>query len=203
MHGDTDKEAQVWRGSLVSLSFQPRSSLRGCLCFSLSHRRRSQSCSYLHYALHCSHVVHECGMAAWQRGHVQRFSITWMGRTRSVGRSVDARAPVDHDSVGLAQARPNYALRITSLAWTASATKLGNFCDDVRTLFSQQPFNIFPWDFFWDEVLGLGNGLVQVALWYLTQNWHNIPKHVTFSGRAWETMFTNDVRTAVRNDCEV
>ena len=35
-----------------SLSFQARSSLRGCLCFSLSHRRRSQSCSYLHYALH-------------------------------------------------------------------------------------------------------------------------------------------------------
>ena len=38
-----------------------------------------------------------------------------MGRTRSVGqsvdrsvgRSVDARGPVDHDSVGLAQARPN------------------------------------------------------------------------------------------------
>ena len=27
---------------------------------------------------------------------------------RSVGRSVDARGPVDHDSVGLAQARPNY-----------------------------------------------------------------------------------------------
>ena len=26
---------------------------------------------------------------------------------RSVGRSVDARGPVDHDSVGLAQARPN------------------------------------------------------------------------------------------------
>ena len=27
---------------------------------------------------------------------------------RSVGRSVDARGPVDHASVGLAQARPNY-----------------------------------------------------------------------------------------------
>jgi len=38
MNGDTDKEAQVWRGSLVSLSFLPRSSLRGCLCFSLSAR---------------------------------------------------------------------------------------------------------------------------------------------------------------------
>ena len=88
MHGDTDKEAQVWRGSLVSLSFQPRSSLRGCLCFSLSHRRRSQSCSYLDYALHCSRVGHECGIAAWQRGHVQRISITWMGRTWSVGRLI-------------------------------------------------------------------------------------------------------------------
>jgi len=48
------------RGSLVSLSFQPRSSLHGCLCFSLSHRRHSQSCSYHDYALHCSH---ERGMA--------------------------------------------------------------------------------------------------------------------------------------------
>ena len=92
MHGNTDKEAQVWRGSLVSLSFQPRSSLRGCLCFSLSHHRRSQSCSYHHYALHCSH---ECGMVAWQCGHVQRISITWMGRTQSVSRLVDARGPVD------------------------------------------------------------------------------------------------------------
>ena len=32
---------------------------------------------------------------------------------RSVGRSVDARGPVDHDSVGLAQARPNYLLQTT------------------------------------------------------------------------------------------
>ena len=40
-----------------------------------------------------------------------------MGRTRSVGRSihrsVNARGPVDHDSVGLAQARPN-----DDKAWT-------------------------------------------------------------------------------------
>ena len=32
-----------------------------------------------------------------------------MGRTWSVGRSVDARGPVDHDSVGLAQARSKCA----------------------------------------------------------------------------------------------
>ena len=32
----------------------------------------------------------------------------WDGYGRSVGRSVDAHGPVDHDSVGLAQARPNY-----------------------------------------------------------------------------------------------
>ena len=31
----------------------------------------------------------------------------WDGHGRSVGRSVNARGPVDHDSVGLAQARPN------------------------------------------------------------------------------------------------
>ena len=32
----------------------------------------------------------------------------WGLGTRLVGRSFDARGPVDHDSVGLAQARPNY-----------------------------------------------------------------------------------------------
>ena len=32
----------------------------------------------------------------------------WDGHGRSVGRSVDARVPLDHASVGLAQARPNY-----------------------------------------------------------------------------------------------
>ena len=31
-----------------------------------------------------------------------------MGQTQSVGRSVDARGPVDHARVGLAQARPNH-----------------------------------------------------------------------------------------------
>jgi len=64
--GDTGKEAQVWRGSLISLSlsFQPRSSLRGCLCFSLFHHRHSWSCSYHHYALHCSHERR----MAWQHG---------------------------------------------------------------------------------------------------------------------------------------
>ena len=54
-----------------------------------------------------------------------------MGRTRSVGRSVgrsvdrsvgpsvDARGPVDHDSVGLAQARPNNTTQI-----------MNSFCDE-------------------------------------------------------------------------
>ena len=32
-----------------------------------------------------------------------------MGQTQSVSRLVDARGPVDHDSVGLTQARPNYS----------------------------------------------------------------------------------------------
>ena len=34
----------------------------------------------------------------------------WDGHGRSVGWSVDARGPVDHASVGLTQARPNYYL---------------------------------------------------------------------------------------------
>ena len=34
-------------------------------------------------------------------------SCEWDGHGRSVSRSVDARGPVDHASVGLARARPN------------------------------------------------------------------------------------------------
>ena len=87
----------------------------GVSAFSLSHRRRSQSCSYHDYALHCSH---ERGMAAWQHGaratyqyHVNGMdTVGW-----SVGWSVDARGPVDHDSVGLAQARPNYCCSCTAV----------------------------------------------------------------------------------------
>ena len=91
----------------LSLSFQPRSSLRVCLCFSLSHHQRSQSCSYQDYALHCSH---EHGMAA-PRGSVGTCNVSvsceWDRHGRSVGQSVDAHGPIDHASVGLAQARPN------------------------------------------------------------------------------------------------
>ena len=49
-----------------------------------------------------------------------------MGRTRSVGRligrSVDARGPVDHDSVGLAQARPNYPAKCGNMCSLADVT---------------------------------------------------------------------------------
>ena len=56
------------------------------------------------------------GLAAWARATFQYHvnGTDTVGRSvgrsvdRPVGRSVDARAPVDHDSVGLAQARPNY-----------------------------------------------------------------------------------------------
>ena len=49
-----------------------------------------------------------CGLAAWARATYQYHVNGTDMVGRSVGRSVDARAPVDHDSVGLAQARPNY-----------------------------------------------------------------------------------------------
>ena len=68
-------------------------------CFSLSHCRRSQSCSYHHYALslHCSHSV------AWRRGSVGTCNISvsreWDGHGRLVDRSVDARGPVDNEIV--------------------------------------------------------------------------------------------------------
>ena len=47
-----------------------------------------------------------CGLAAWARATYQYH----VNGTDTVGRSVDARTPVDHDSVGLAQARPNYTI---------------------------------------------------------------------------------------------
>ena len=107
----------------AGLSFQPRSSLRGCLCFSLSHRRRFQSCTVAISTTHCT--VHMSNMSvALRLGSVGTCNVSvsreWDGHGRSVGdrsvdrsvgrsvgRSVDARGPVDHDSVGLAQARPN------------------------------------------------------------------------------------------------
>ena len=88
------QEAQAWRDSLVSLLFQPCSSLRGCLSFSLSHCQHYLSYSYYHYVLHCSPpCVHTSASVAWpymacQRGHMQCIRITWMGRTWSVSRSV-------------------------------------------------------------------------------------------------------------------
>ena len=49
-------------------------------------------------------------MVAWARATYQ-YHVNGMDMVgRSVGRSVDARGPVDHASVGLTQARPNYYL---------------------------------------------------------------------------------------------
>jgi len=109
--GDTNMEAQVGRGSLVSLLFQPRSLLRGCLlCFSPSHRRRSRSCSYHHYySLLLTTLFTTARMnVAW--GGSVGISITWLGQTWSVGRSVESCVPINHTSVGLA-----YSL--FTLAW--------------------------------------------------------------------------------------
>ena len=47
------------------------------------------------------------GLAAWARATYQ-YHVNWTDTVgRSVSRSVDARGPIVHDSVGLAQARPN------------------------------------------------------------------------------------------------
>ena len=51
------------------------------------------------------------GVAAWARAtyqyHVNGMDTVGWSVGRLVGQSVDVRGPVDHDSVGLAQARPN------------------------------------------------------------------------------------------------
>ena len=49
-------------------------------------------------------MVAQCGSVGTCNLSVSR---EWDGHGRSVGRSVDARGPVDHASVGLAQACPN------------------------------------------------------------------------------------------------
>ena len=97
MHGDTNKEAQVRRGSLVSLS---RSSLT-VRCAGVSAFRFPIVGVLSHVAI--STAVHMSGMAVWQHRYVQRI----MNETDTVDQSVNARGPVDHDSVGLTQAHPN------------------------------------------------------------------------------------------------
>ena len=51
------------------------------------------------------------GLAAWVRAtyqyHVNGTDMVGRSVGRLISRSVDARGPVDHDSVGLAQGRPN------------------------------------------------------------------------------------------------
>ena len=105
MHGDTDKEEEVrW-----SLS---RSSLAVC-CAGISAFRfpiigvlSLVAITTMHCTVHMS--------VAWRRGSVGTGNVSvsseWDEHGRSVGQSVDARGPVDHDSVGFAQARPNYLL---------------------------------------------------------------------------------------------
>ena len=67
--------------------------------------------------MHCTvHMTVPCRGMAVQCGSVGTCNLSvsreWDGHGwlvgRSVGRSVDARGPVDHASVGLAQARPNH-----------------------------------------------------------------------------------------------
>ena len=62
----------------------------GCLCFSLSHRRRSRSCSYHYYTLHCSPPCTWISMT-WL-GSVGTCNVAvsreWDGHGRLVGRSV-------------------------------------------------------------------------------------------------------------------
>ena len=76
---------------------------------------------------HCT--VHMSDMSvAWRLGSVGTCKVSvsreWDGHGRSVGRSVDARGPVDHDSVGLAQARPNYISAVRTYSVNASSTLL-------------------------------------------------------------------------------
>ena len=60
--------------------------------------------------MHCTVHMSEMNVA-WRIGSVDMCNVSisrvWDGHGRSVGRLVNARGPVDHGSVGLAQARPN------------------------------------------------------------------------------------------------
>ena len=84
----------------AGLSFQPRTLLCGFLpCFSPSHRRQLLSMFTAHIS------VAALARVAYQY-HVTGTDTVGQSVGWLPGRSVDACAPVDHDSVGLAQAHP-------------------------------------------------------------------------------------------------
>ena len=58
----------------------------------------------VHMTVPCRGTAARCGSVGTCNLSVSR---EWDGHGQSVGRSVDARGPVDYASVGLAQARPN------------------------------------------------------------------------------------------------
>ena len=51
----------------------------------------------------------------------------------------------------------------------------------LRYVFSEQPLNIFAWDFFERRYKELVSGLVQVAPPYVQRKWQNISRHATMS----------------------
>ena len=109
--GDTDKEAQVERGSLVSL-FVIRCAGVSAFCFPIVGVLGLTAVTTMHCTVH--HHVHTRALAwhglTWraQRGARPTYPYHVNIVSRSVGRSVDARVPIDHASVGFAQARSSY-----------------------------------------------------------------------------------------------
>ena len=65
------RQAQGMKRFAGLSSFQPRSWLRGCLCFSLSHRRRLVAITTKHCTVHMSVTWRRAGVVAWTRATYQ------------------------------------------------------------------------------------------------------------------------------------
>ena len=107
--GDTYKEAQIWRARFAGLS---RSSLRGCLCFSFSHRRRFLDLVAI-TTTHCTvHMWAWRGVAAWARATFQYH----VNGTDTVGRSAGRSVVSSPDTKIFARAlRPSQKIGFTLL----------------------------------------------------------------------------------------
>ena len=110
----------------------------------------------------------------------RNIKLNWNGLTILVTVLLRAQTQPSHDERVCCVWSLNMRSLIGLVEVLKPCYKAEIFLQYVRTLIFSSTVR------FWDEVLGLGNGLIQVALRYLTQNWHNIPKHVTFSRWAWK-----------------
>ena len=115
----SEKNWRTWKPRMATLTRKHKyeelhwSLSHSSLCFSFPHHRCSLGLVAITTLTHCTVHMAWRGMV-WKpwRGSIGTCNVLvsceWYGHGRLVGWSVDACVPVDHISVGLTQARPNY-----------------------------------------------------------------------------------------------